>query len=446
MIKTLRQYQENDSLMIRKALAKYRRVLYQLSTGGGKTQIATDIVERAVNKKIKCVFLTDRVRILNQAYDTFKSHGIKCEKFEANTDYLWITDIYVCMVETFYRRFSKGWFNGINIGLVIVDEAHMKNFAKVLEFFPTQYILGLTATPVSGGEKPLNKIYNNIVIGESKSSLIENGYLVPSIDIGHNQMLDLMKQAGEFTASSQIEQFNQNKIDERMMHLWARHGATKQTLIFNINVEHNNRVVEMFKSQGIDAAGVDAKTVGRDKIDEDFQKGKIQVLCNVSIHTKGSDFPEIGCVIANHATMSMAKYFQEVGRGSRPYKGKNNFIFIDMGNNLLRFGSYNDDVDWLSIFNDESKDKKTTVKKTKLCNICYAYLHNPFVLNCPVCNTQLITKNLLSMESQMPENLVNKNINDMTFQELLQYQKFRGFKNGWAWFQKFGQSNKRRFK
>ena len=436
-MKLLRPYQEALSLAVRKAIALYRTVVLCVATGGGKTIIASDIISRAANKKIKTVFLTDRKRILSQAKKQFTEHGIKCELLEATTDYLWITDCYVAMVETFYRRYSRGWFNGIDIGLIVVDEAHMDSFSKVIKMFPNAYIIGLTATPVSSGKNPLNKLYKHIIVGEPVSKLIEQGFLVPSIDIGHNQMLELMKQAGEYTAASQLMQFSQHRIDERMMKLWAKHAPTKQTLIFNINVEHNNQVVKMFRDNGIEAAGVDSKTPDRDRIDAEFQEGKIQILCNVGIHTKGSDFPEVGCVIANHSTMSLAKYIQEVGRGARPFKGKENFIFIDMGNNLPRHGSYNEDIDWLSIFKDDNLDKRTSVKKVKLCPNCYAYLLNPFIPNCTVCKMDLTRVKLLTLESQMPPELANKDISKMTFKELQIYGKFKGYSPRWAFMYKF---------
>ena len=39
-----------------------------------------------------------------------------------------------------------------------------------------------------------------------------------------------------------------------------------------------------------------------------------------------------------------------IGRGSRKLPDKNNFTVIDLGNNALRFGLWNDPVDWQHIF------------------------------------------------------------------------------------------------
>ena len=39
-----------------------------------------------------------------------------------------------------------------------------------------------------------------------------------------------------------------------------------------------------------------------------------------------------------------------IGRGSRKLPNKNSFLVIDLGNNALRFGLWNDPVDWQHIF------------------------------------------------------------------------------------------------
>jgi type I site-specific restriction endonuclease len=55
-------------------------------------------------------------------------------------------------------------------------------------------------------------------------------------------------------------------------------------------------------------------------------------------------------IILNRATKSLTLYFQMIGRGSRVIPGKKEFTVIDLGNNLSRFGLWEESIDWDYIF------------------------------------------------------------------------------------------------
>lgn len=437
----LRAYQSALSLDARKCLADNNSIILQLSTGGGKTRIATDIVDRAVVKDITTVFLADRIEILNQTVKHFNSLGISCQMITADTKTIYKSKVYVGMVESFYRRYCKGMFNGIDIGLFIFDEAHISSYYKLIkrleEEKKTPYIIGLTATPVASSKNyTLKKYYKDIVCGPSTRWLVENGHLLPSVDIGSSKVLDLDVMAGEFSTESQAKQFKNNDIDKKMFALWKQHAQSRQTLCYNINIEHNNSVRDLFDFYGYDVAAVSSDTPKdeREEILYKYAKGEIQIICNVGILTKGYDSPHTGCIIANFSTASTSKWYQVVGRGGRTFEGLNDFITIDMGNNILRHGSYNDEVDWKQIFLDDKRDKNFKVKQNvKLCPVCYAYLFNIHVPECHVCNNKITLKELISLEKLIPEELKDKDPKSMTISELYQYAKFKGYKAGWAW-------------
>ena len=62
------------------------------------------------------------------------------------------------------------------------------------------------------------------------------------------------------------------------------------------------------------------------------------ILVNVGIATTGYDYPPTQTVILNKKTKSLALYLQMLGRGSRPFKGKEYFNVIDMGSNIIEHG------------------------------------------------------------------------------------------------------------
>lgn len=447
----LRGYQEKSSLDVRKELKTNKSVILCLPTGAGKTVVATDFTDRAVNKDITTVFLADREELIYQTHSHFLKRNIQCQLVNAKTKQIYKSKVYVCMAETFYRRLSNGWFDSINIGLAILDEAHTGLYFKIIDLlkekFPNIFIIGLTATPVSSTKNhPLNKFYNSIVTGPSVPELIKKSFLCQSIDIGHSHVLNLSVKAGEFTAESQKQQFYFNNLDVKMIELWKRHAHNRQTIVYNIDLNHNENILNMFREEGVDACSVHSKM----DIEErryniyKYQEGRYQVLCNVGVLTKGFNSPQTSCIIVNKTTSSLSLWYQMIGRGGRIFDGKNNFITIDMGNNLLYHGSYNDEIDWASIFLNDSRDKNFKIKKKpKLCPVCSAFIFNFFLKECPICLTEIKLNSLVQLEDMMPDEIKNKKPEDMTLNELHLYGKFKGYKKGWAWFMHMKNINNR---
>ena len=67
-MQTLRDYQLTGEQQIRERIrAGYRRVLYVLPTGGGKTTVAASIIHQARGKGSKIVFLAHRKELIDQA-------------------------------------------------------------------------------------------------------------------------------------------------------------------------------------------------------------------------------------------------------------------------------------------------------------------------------------------------------------------------------------------
>jgi hypothetical protein len=341
------------------------------------------------------------------------------------------------MVETFYRRCMSGWFPKSKVGLLFCDECHLASFNKVIELFPAPYICGLTATPVSSSFN-LNKVYNKIVSIEGGTPrLIEKGYLVPSIDIGQENLLDLKMQCGDFSDVSVRDAFTKHKMNDKFMKLWMMHARDRQTMLFVIDIDHTYEMQRYFNDIGVKSCIVHSKMddAERDKNIKLYNNGDIQVLINVDVASKGFDSPITSCVGYHRSTASMGGWYQAIGRGGRLYPGKKNFITIDTGNNKDRHGSFNDFVDWEHLFlHPEQNIKKKAKAASKLCNVCYAYINNIFLPNCPVCDTKINPRQLLNLEDHMPEELKNKHPSEMSIEELRTYAKYKGYKPSWVFF------------
>ena len=79
----------------------------------------------------------------------------------------------------------------------------------------------------------------------------------------------------------------------------------------------------------------------REHILEAFKNGSINVVANVGVLTTGFDYPELNTVVIARPTMSLALYYQMVGRGIRPYPGKIGWV-VDLCGNYDRFGRVED--------------------------------------------------------------------------------------------------------
>jgi superfamily II DNA or RNA helicase len=141
-------------------------------------------------------------------------------------------------------------------------------------------------------------------------------------------------------------------MQEKLLHSYTEKSLGKKTLIFNNGINTSLYVYDTFKEAGYPIKHLDNTTSAEDRKDilHWFKKTPDAILTSVGILTTGFDEPTVESIILNRATKSLTLYFQMIGRGSRKLPNKDNFTVIDLGNNALRFGLWNDPVDWQHIF------------------------------------------------------------------------------------------------
>jgi superfamily II DNA or RNA helicase len=101
---------------------------------------------------------------------------------------------YVAMVETLNNRLRDKILNLDTIGLMIVDEAHYNSFGKLFRFYEKGVVLGVTATPLSSNINiRMKDTYDELIVGESISSLIDSGFLAKSSDLPSSRRSDLFE-------------------------------------------------------------------------------------------------------------------------------------------------------------------------------------------------------------------------------------------------------------
>ena len=334
-------------------------LLFQLPTGGGKTVIFSELAKRFIlSTEKKVLILTHRIELLGQTSKMLSEIGVPNKVINAKVKDLddgkehWC---YVAMVETLNNRINDEQMVFDNLGLVIVDEAHYNSFRKLFKHFREQILLGVTATPLSSNIKlPLNDNYNELIVGESISSLVEQGYLARAQTYNYDVNLRALKVGinGDYTVSSSERLYGNYLMQEKLLYAYEEKAKGTKTLIFNNGINTSKQVQAMFEEEGYECKHLDNTHSEKERAEilQWFHEKPDAILSSVSILTTGFDEPTVSTIILNRATKSLTLYHQMIGRGSRSLPKKKKFSVIDLGNNARRFGLWDAHINWNEIF------------------------------------------------------------------------------------------------
>lgn len=368
---SLRTYQSTVIDKVRQSLVANKRVCLQVPTGGGKTIIACYIMQNAVAKGKKVLFLVHLKELIEQTSAKLKAfgginHGIIAAGFPASE-----ADIQLAMVQTLNRRESD-----FVPDLIVIDEAHHATagqYQKILERYPQAFVLGLTATPIRLDGKGLKDIFNAIVTGPTVKSLIEEGHLNRYRYYSVPRTLDtsgIKTKMGDFDQEQLDKAIEQSCIIGDTVSHYKQHLNGKKAIVFCQRIKHSKQVTELFKAAGIEACHLDGSMSkpDRESVIERFRTGDIKVLCNCSLISEGFDVPDCDGVIMLRPTKSLSLYLQMIGRGLRP--SENPTIVLDQVGNYTRHGLPCEVRSW-SLEGKTKTEKQVSVKTCKQCFAVY---------------------------------------------------------------------------
>ena len=334
-------------------------VLYQLPTGGGKTVIFSELAKRFILEMGKKVLiLTHRIELLGQTSRMLSDIGVDNKIIDSKVKVLeedkehWC---FVAMVETLNNRLNDEHITFDNLGLVVIDEAHYNSFRKLFKHFDEQILLGVTATPLSSNIKlPLKDNYQELIVGESISKLVDEGYLAKAKTYSYDVNLKSLKVGinGDYTVSSSERLYGNYFMQEKLLYAYEEKAKGTKTLIFNNGIHTSLMVAQLFEEEGYEIRHLDNTHTEKERqeILTWFHEKPDAILTSVSILTTGFDEPSVETIILNRATKSLTLYHQMIGRGSRVFGKKKDFTVIDLGNNARRFGLWDAHVNWQDIF------------------------------------------------------------------------------------------------
>jgi superfamily II DNA or RNA helicase len=339
----IRDYQQQGIHDIREAFALYKRVLYTLPTGGGKSIIMAEIVKQAIAKGSRVHLVVHRDKLLQQLHD-------RIYNLLPDTSLGWVkagkplsSDACIQLVSIQSWKSRKEYLPPPN--LVIVDEAHRGRANTYLahqQAYPNAYHLGVTATPCTLGGAGLRCAYDYLVSGPSILELINHGYLAP---IDYKRFDPIIKALGapgsngEFQLGQISKKIHPSDYSPALIASYNDYAAGQPTLVFAIDTFHADQLVIDYCEAGIPAGAYTSShshSHNKQMLDQ-YLAGKLLALITVDIFNEGVDLPFVSCLQLARPTNSLRIYLQQIGRVTRYVPGKTGLI-LDHVDNFIRHG------------------------------------------------------------------------------------------------------------
>lgn len=373
----LRGYQSESIDQLREGFrAGHKRQILCAATGGGKSVIMTSMIESSVQKGSRVMFICER-RILVEQFSHHLDaigidHGIMMAghwRFRPQ-----------CLVQIATAQTLEKMDAWPSFDVVFIDEIHAamrKSVKTMLETRPNLKVIGATATPF---HPEIPKYFTNVVNVITMRELVSDKFLVPfRVFVAHEIDITGVKVvAGEWKKDDLEERGKRivGDVVSDFIRLSSEvFGEPRKTICFSCGVAHGHELAEKFNDAGINAVQISYKDSDEYKADvlAEFAKPDtgIKIVISSDILTRGFDQPDVEHVIlARPLKKSFSSHVQMVGRGARPYPGKEFALIQDHSGNWLRFAEswndlHDDGVKELSSAPDDKPRKEPTEKEKK---------------------------------------------------------------------------------
>jgi DNA repair protein RadD len=382
----LRKYQELAVEAGEKSLRKSKNnEVIVAPTASGKSVIISELCHRLDDATL---ILQPTKEILEQNYEKLTSYGIDdIGIYSASMNRKDIERYTYATIGSIYKK--PELFR--HFKYILIDECHLvnpKGFGMYKSFFKAlgkPSILGLTATPyrlVQGyrndGEslvytsmlQVLNRIhpffFKSFCFKITNKRLFDEKYLSPLKYIYPKKDIDLsslrVNTTGRDFDEEAMEKYllSPSNVSNLVEAIVQEDATMKNNLIFCSSINHANKSAELLAKMGYDCEVLtgDHSDKDRERIISDFRSGKIKRLLNVGVLSTGFDFPGLYGVTLARPTMSLALYYQMVGRSIRLDPANPNKVakIIDITGASKRMGR----IETIRLSKDGFKDQVET--------------------------------------------------------------------------------------
>lgn len=292
--------------------------LVQMATGLGKT-----VTFSRIRRAGRALILSHREELVRQPLKYFDCiTGVEMAGETSSP----MAEVVSASVQSIVRRLDR--FAPDEFDVLITDEAHhaaAETYHRIFDHFTPRLHIGFTATPNRGDRVRLDDVYRDIVFQRDLRWGIEHNYLSDiycrRVNIGYD-LSAVHTRLGDY-APGELDKAMDGTSDAIAQAY--RDMGVGATLIFAVSVAHANEIAAKIPG----AVAVTGETKNRAAIVQAFTDGEIPVLVNCMVFTEGTDIPRVETVITARPTQSDTLYTQMVGRGLRPFPGKDRLNLID---------------------------------------------------------------------------------------------------------------------
>lgn len=372
--KTLRWYQGEavDAVISALQAARNTHPIAAIVTGGGKSLTAADLCKRLIqlHPTARIMVLAPSQELVRQNTEEAQAYlpatlvgglGVYCASLNRKDRQRKIT---FATPQSAWRQIKR--FGPIDY--FIVDEAHgfrleLKSIKKLvdgaLEINPFARFIGLTATPffmkgvkvvpLSQGGLFSSKVYD-LTTGRNFNRLVREGYISPIVapTVRFPQIdLEGVKTSGEDYDEKQLADAAM-KITEEVVTVGLDNlEARKHVMWFGVNVAHAKMIRDSLEGRGESVTLIYGDLDKGERLEgiREFLAKETRHIVSVATLTTGFNAPHVDALVLVRATRSHILFRQMVGRGFRPYAGKEDCLVLDAGGNFARLGAINADLE-----------------------------------------------------------------------------------------------------
>jgi DNA repair protein RadD len=404
-----------------------RSVLYVLPTGGGKTVVAGRYCEQQIRAGKSGLVIVHTREQMEQAIVALMRFGLDQER---DLGVIWRHDrrlnpsapMQVATIDTLRRRTKPA------ADFVIVDEADLclvpKWEAVLGGWYRESKIIGLTATPIRLDGKPMNLMFEDMVLGPTAAELCDMKGADGSPYLMAPRCFVPVRTRTVDTRGVRIKgrDWDQEDLQKRSCKRWVLAGITKHLrelggdrngFVFGCGAKHVNKLVAAINRDGrFRARALKASTPEKERRELlrprgwlDSGKRRLVVTCEVA--SRGYDLPSAKLCVLARATCSEAIYRHQVGRILRPTKRNHDTpLILDHTRNTLRFGRPQDPraAPWSLAAEPVKRGLALTdpPAKSKSCHLCGA-VATLGSTTCAQCGGEFPTREPLEREGDLRE-------------------------------------------
>ena len=355
-------------LAIKEGLLKGQDLLVVSATGSGKTLVGELAgISKALKGK-KFIFLTPLVALANQKYRDFKRKykklGLKVaikvgkNRVKAKGELklpdgdVKDADIIVGTYEGLDYLLRNGNSNLLsNLGVVLIDEIHMIDdedrgtrlnglIKRIKHLYPKSQIIGLSAT-VKNPE---------FLADEFNMKLVE-----------YSQRPVPLERHLVYIRSESSKHHIMQKLAKKEFNTKSKKGFRGQTIIFTNSRRKTHKIANFLQNKKVNAAAYHAglSYYKKEKIEKEFDKGKISVVVTTAALAAGVDFPAsqviFDSLVMGNKWISPNEFSQMLGRAGRPSYHDRGIVYLlpEVGHD---FDGESEEAKALDLLESDSED------------------------------------------------------------------------------------------